>query len=257
MSWTPIHHSTPYKPEVIKMSRILKISTDDVLGKLVRFWIWVDMNSVDGIVDAVDADVDVYINMKGFSEALKNVGWIVFDPEKEHIIIPNFEGRSGKTEKARHLKSERQARYRENKRRNVDDNVDDNVDAAVDAGRRLQTSLPLLRREEKRREEKIIEKKNTILSDSEKKYVTRFVKPALAEIEDFIGFMPLNGVYSVDPRKEAESFFDFYESKGWIIGKSPMKNWQAAARNWVRNSDKFKGKIPVQKKAIKEIWDAI
>ena len=106
-------------------------------------------------------------------------------------------------------------------------------------------------REEKRREEK------NILSDSEKKSVTRFVKPALGEIENFIGGIPLDGFYSVDPRKEAESFFDFYESKGWVIGKSGMKDWKAAARNWVRNSDKFKGKNNVPKKDLREIWDAI
>ena len=47
MSWTPIHHATPDKPEVIKLARILNLSTDDILGKLVRFWIWVDVNFVD------------------------------------------------------------------------------------------------------------------------------------------------------------------------------------------------------------------
>lgn len=33
---------------------------------------------------------------------------------------------------------------------------------------------------------------------------------------------------------EAFRFFDFYESKGWLVGKAKMKSWQAAARNWVR-----------------------
>jgi hypothetical protein len=104
MSWTPIHHATPDKPEVIKLARILNLSTDDILGKLVRFWIWVDVNSVDGVVDAVDADVDVYMRLQGFADALKKVGWMIFDEENEKIKIPNFEERSGKTEKARNLK---------------------------------------------------------------------------------------------------------------------------------------------------------
>jgi hypothetical protein len=39
---------------------------------------------------------------------------------------------------------------------------------------------------------------------------------------------------------EAEKFFNHYESNGWLVGgKSKMKNWQAAARNWMLNSDKF------------------
>ena len=36
---------------------------------------------------------------------------------------------------------------------------------------------------------------------------------------------------SIDP----EAFVDFYESKGWVVGKSPMKNWKAAVRTWERN----------------------
>lgn len=38
--------------------------------------------------------------------------------------------------------------------------------------------------------------------------------------------------------QEAEGFFDFYESKGWLVGKTKMKNWQAAARNWKRTKEK-------------------
>jgi len=29
---------------------------------------------------------------------------------------------------------------------------------------------------------------------------------------------------------------DYYESKGWIVGKAPMKSWQASVRNWARNN---------------------
>ena len=37
---------------------------------------------------------------------------------------------------------------------------------------------------------------------------------------------------------EGEKFFNFYESKGWMIGRNKMKNWKAAARNWIkRNND--------------------
>jgi hypothetical protein len=37
---------------------------------------------------------------------------------------------------------------------------------------------------------------------------------------------------------EGEKFFNFYESKGWMIGRNKMKDWYAAARNWIkRNND--------------------
>lgn len=29
-----------------------------------------------------------------------------------------------------------------------------------------------------------------------------------------------------------EAFVDFYTSKGWMVGKTPMKDWKAAVRNW-------------------------
>lgn len=33
---------------------------------------------------------------------------------------------------------------------------------------------------------------------------------------------------------DAQAFVDFYASKGWKVGSSPMKDWKAAARNWAR-----------------------
>lgn len=42
------------------------------------------------------------------------------------------------------------------------------------------------------------------------------------------------------PTIEGEKFFNHYESNGWLVGgKTPMRNWQAAARNWMLNSEKF------------------
>ena len=38
---------------------------------------------------------------------------------------------------------------------------------------------------------------------------------------------------------DAAAFINFYESKGWVIGKSKMKDWKAAARGWSsRNTQK-------------------
>jgi hypothetical protein len=39
---------------------------------------------------------------------------------------------------------------------------------------------------------------------------------------------------------EAQKFFNYFESNGWKVGgKTPMKNWKAAARNWMINSQQF------------------
>lgn len=59
------------------------------------------------------------------------------------------------------------------------------------------------------------------------KDIKKFQKPTVQEISDYakeIGFT-----------LEPQTFFDFYESKGWVVGKSPMKDWKAAVRTWKRN----------------------
>ncbi|RTY66767.1 transcriptional regulator [Flavobacterium sp. LB2P53] len=39
---------------------------------------------------------------------------------------------------------------------------------------------------------------------------------------------------------EANKFFNYYSSIGWLIGgKTKMKDWKAAARNWMLNTAKF------------------
>lgn len=39
--------------------------------------------------------------------------------------------------------------------------------------------------------------------------------------------------------EEAEPFFLYYQANGWLVGKAKMKDWQAAARNWILRSKKF------------------
>lgn len=54
----------------------------------------------------------------------------------------------------------------------------------------------------------------------------RFCPPTVDEVKAYC----LEKNYTVD----AESFCDFYESKGWFVGKNKMKSWQAAVRTWQR-----------------------
>lgn len=51
----------------------------------------------------------------------------------------------------------------------------------------------------------------------------RFTPPTLAEVQSYVA----ERHSPVDP----QSFIDFYESKGWMVGKTPMKDWKAACRN--------------------------
>jgi hypothetical protein len=57
---------------------------------------------------------------------------------------------------------------------------------------------------------------------------SRFKKPAIQEIKEYC----LERNNSINP----EQFFDFYECKGWMVGKNKMRDWRAAVRTWERNS---------------------
>ena len=47
--------------------------------------------------------------------------------------------------------------------------------------------------------------------------------------------------------KEAEKFWNYYESNGWRVGKNPMKDWKAAAANWAKNSREWNGGKPTER----------
>lgn len=59
---------------------------------------------------------------------------------------------------------------------------------------------------------------------------SRFAAPTLTEVQ----------TYCVERNNNinAEQFIDFYESKGWMIGKNHMKDWHAAIRTWERKEQK-------------------
>lgn len=57
-----------------------------------------------------------------------------------------------------------------------------------------------------------------------------FVIPSVTEIEEYC-LARVNGI-------NAAQFFDYYQSKGWCVGKGRMKDWRAAIRTWERNVKK-------------------
>ena len=69
--------------------------------------------------------------------------------------------------------------------------------------------------------EKEIEKKDIKENNS----LTRVKeKPTVEEIAAYCAERK-NGI-------NAQAFYDFYQSRGWLIGKSPMKDWKACVRTW-------------------------
>lgn len=62
-----------------------------------------------------------------------------------------------------------------------------------------------------------------------------FVAPSVDEVAEYCHSRK-NGI-------DAEAFVSFYQSKGWMIGKSKMKDWKAAVRTWERNRTQKGGNV--------------
>ena len=77
---------------------------------------------------------------------------------------------------------------------------------------------------------------NTNLTDSNKKAL--FKKPTLDEVKNYC-ILRKNNI-------DAEAYMDFYESKGWQIGKEIMKDWKAAIRTWEKRQKPTMSKIDIQ-----------
>ena len=54
----------------------------------------------------------------------------------------------------------------------------------------------------------------------------RFSPPTASQVREYC----TEKGYQVD----ADRFVDFYASKGWKVGNTPMKDWQAAVRTWAK-----------------------
>jgi hypothetical protein len=82
-------------------------------------------------------------------------------------------------------------------------------------------NAPLFSEEKKEEEKKLDEKKKPISTPSQEEVQSFFLDQSFAELE-------------------AQKFFNYFSSIGWLVGgKTPMKNWRAAAENWMLNAPNF------------------
>ena len=68
-------------------------------------------------------------------------------------------------------------------------------------------------------------KRKDLSKDKSKREI--FKPPTVDEVKEYC----LERGNNIDP----ETFIDFYESKGWMVGKNKMKDWKAAVRTWEKN----------------------
>jgi len=111
---------------------------------------------------------------------------------------------------------------------NVTSNVTSNVTRSVTSN--VTSNAPVTQcnatdkdKEKEKEKEKEEEEKET----TQRKTAPRFTPPTLDEVRAYCEERG-NGI-------DAEQFIDHYNSNGWKVGRSPMKDWKAAVRNWEKN----------------------
>jgi hypothetical protein len=99
----------------------------------------------------------------------------------------------------------------------------------------VQNLIPLINPKEKKEEEKSCAKKEQTI---ELELFFETTVPSLEMILEYFSFKESS-------QTEANKFFNYYSSIGWLIGgKTKMKDWKAAARNWMLNTAKFATNTP-------------
>lgn len=103
-------------PAVLILATDLKLNVDSVIGKLCRFWSWVDRHCLTEKLDGLSVTaIDGIVKRKGFTDAMLKVGWIS-GTKSGGYFIPNYDRWFSKSAKKRALTARRVANYRERKK---------------------------------------------------------------------------------------------------------------------------------------------
>jgi len=197
--WIKIEKSTPTKPEVIAISELLGVSFDHAFGLCFRFWSWCDDHLSDGHARSVTCSaIDTLLGHAGLCAALEKVGWLTV--QNDAFAVPNYDRHLSENAKKRALSGRRKQKQR------------------VTQTSRSQRDKSVTR-EEKRREENISSETTSL-----QRYSAVFVKPSVEEIRAYC--------QERKSQVDAQQFFDFYESKGWMVGRNKMRDWKACVRTW-------------------------
>lgn len=198
----------------------------------------------DGIEPTIEAEIalkirEQEINVKAAMAIFESLG-LLQKGEGEDVRLPEAASLSGKECDSAKRVREFRAKQKEVKALHCN--------GAVTSGNENVT----LEKELEKKKELEIETEEANAStcaracEDEKKPAKRFQKPTLDEL---IAYKQKANLALTD----CEAFFDFYESKGWVVGKNPMKDWQAAMRNWDRTERERGGKCKNNSLSVEDV----
>lgn len=112
--WFKLQLKTPDKRQVFMMAAALKKDADLVLGKLIRWWCWLDLHTVDSHTGMTPENVDMMLHCKNFSSALIASGWASLAADGT-VDVVRWGEHNGETSKQRALTARRVAKHKAKK----------------------------------------------------------------------------------------------------------------------------------------------
>ena len=110
-------------------------------------------------------------------------------------------------------------------------------------------------KEKEKEEEKGEEEVLTTSLRNKKTTIKKFKTPTIEEVQEYISHKNYN--------VNADTFFNFYESNGWMVGKNKMKSWKASVAVWnskettKQQTKSFNTPTMQQLNTDVNVWDAI
>ena len=141
-------------------------------------------------------------------------GWIILNAEK-YKAIATLEEKRAKDRRSQQLFRERKQKKTVSKKKITVKNSNPNVIS------QSTNSNPIQRQRQKTDLKESKPKKKSAIA------ARRFTPPLPHEVNQYLEINETDLLGC--------EFCDFYQSKGWMVGTSKMKDWKAAARRWKRN----------------------
>ena len=244
MAWIKIDTTLFNKPEVVRISSLLKIKQTETVGLLVLFWTLADGLTEDGTIPYYGrAEVDCAVNKRGFCQALESVGWIVVTDEG--VSIPRFDRHNGRSAKRR---AETSRRVNAHRLRNVTDVTREALQAK--RGKRnahrlrnvtdvTREALQAKRGKRNARNEKVTPREEKIRADSLRESLPRAHAREGDPLPPVPSWAPLaKQVHEFAEsrgfdREETLKFLLWHRQRGWTLNGRPMADWEAALELWM------------------------
>jgi len=164
------------------------------------------------------------IRMRTHSDCIANVLREFFILEKSGYINKRIKSELI-TFQSKSKKAKESAKIRWDKNKNKDNDLPQKEDDAK--AMRTHSEGNAKQETRNKKQETIIKDKKTLLK-----------KPDLLELQN--QFLE-KGLNPTDAHKEANKFYNHYETIGWVVGKAkhPMKNWKTAVSGWITRSKEY------------------